>query len=260
MPNYKPKTSHSEAPLQILNNSTDTGYAVKLPNKSAVKSSSWNAVLVTHTGDELFMWIEDVVIDFSLSGSTGQSRFRKQFYPKAFNQPVAKVSGTMPNQSEYNRLAAFIRESHYDALSAGNQKTIKLMIRGMKKDAKRNIKGGHKPMVFEGYIKSIPAGSIKFEFAPKFQFEFVIAQSNGQIGIYKDDLVLGSTILSWMDAFKKDHWGAMSGTELDYQQWLDSNSNSNGPGATSDVGNILSTDQKFGIGLSSNLNDIFNIK
>ena len=221
--NYKPTTNNREAPLQILNNSTKTGYYTTLPKKSADKSQTWNAVLITTDNQELKLWIEDMVLNFSMSGTSGQSRYRRQFYPKAFNQPTMVVKGKMPNQYEYNRLAGFVRESHFDALNQTNRKTfadgtqaqfdkktLTLYIKnaGDNTPPKRNLKGGHLVMAFEGYIKNIQAGAKKFQFAPDFQFEFVIAGSKdtGAIGIYKDDIVQGSKIMSWMDVFKQNHF------------------------------------------------------
>lgn len=223
--NYEPITNHQESPLEILNNPLDTGYGVKTKHTTASESSTWNGVLITNTNVELRLWIEEAQMDFSMSGSAGQSRYRNQFYPKAFNQPVMKVRGRMPNQYEYNKLASFIRESHYDALNQTNRdiganvianptydkKTIKFFIKnagGENNQPKRNLKGGHLAMGYQGYIKSIAAGATKFQFAPEFEFEFVIASSidTGEVGIYRDDLTQGSRIMSWMQIFNVSHF------------------------------------------------------
>lgn len=221
--NYEPSTSNTEAPLEILNNPLDTGYFVTKPNRSAQNSQTWNGILITTDQQEFKLWIEDLVLNFSMSGSYGQSRYRKQFYPKAFNQPMMRVRGTMPNQYEYNKLAAFIREGHFDALNQTNRKTVegnsvpkfdkktltfRIKDAGDKTPPKRNLKGGHLPLAFEGYIKNIRAGAKKFEFAPSFEFEFVVAGSKdtGSVGIYQDDVVQGNRILSWLDVFKQNHF------------------------------------------------------
>jgi len=231
--NYEPSTGHQELPLQILNNPIDTGYAVKTKHKGANDSKTWSGMLITNNNNVLKLWIEDVVMDFSMSGSAGQSRYRKQFYPKAFNQPTMKVSGRMPNQFEYNKLASFIRESHFDALNQVNRNigevfadnkydtnTIRFFIKGTSSGTqtqpKRNLKGNHLPLGFRGYIKNIAAGATKFEFAPQFKFDFVIASSvdTGQVGIYSDTLDLGTQIMSWMDLFKKYHFSWKAGQPM----------------------------------------------
>ena len=225
--------------LKILHNSSETGYAVKLPNKRAGEGShksDWNAALVAPFGTELKMWVSDVQMDFSMTGSTGQSRYRKQYYPKSFNQPTIIVKGQMPNQFEYNRLAAFVRECHLEALTKNRflyskhrtdpRKAIKtsntvlqvvtLLIKsspprmGPLNKTRRNVKGAHRAMILNGYIKNIAAGAAKFSFAPEFQFEFVIASSyldKNTTGIYDDVLVDGSQLENWNDQLKKYNYG-----------------------------------------------------
>ena len=225
--------------LKILHNSAEAGYAVKLPNKRAGEGShknNWNAALVAPFGTQLKMWVSDIQMDFSMTGSTGQSRYRKQYYPKSFNQPTIMVKGQMPNQFEYNRLAAFVRECHLEALTKNRflyskhrtdpRKAIKtsntvlqvvtLLIKpspsrmGALNKTRRNVKGAHRAMILNGYIKNIAAGATKFNFAPEFQFEFVVASSylnKNTTGIYDDVLVDGSKLESWNDQLKKYGYG-----------------------------------------------------
>lgn len=229
--------------LSILQNRSDTGYAVSIPNvvpgeqkgnpKYPGSGKNWNGVLIAPFGAFIKLWITEINIDFAVSGVTGQSRYRRQFFPRGFNQPVVTVSGQMPNQKEYNRLASFIRECHFEAVT-GNQdlydakanqsksakrnssaslQTISLMIKdaGPKGDRHRtrNTKGRHLPMLLEGYIKNINAGGEKFNFAPDFKFEFLPAASklNGNIGIYEDTLDNGSDLLSFSTIFRKYGFG-----------------------------------------------------
>lgn len=218
-------------PNQILNNPLDTGYGVKTPHKSADKSNTWNVAIANHKGGSIKLWAEQVTMDFSMSGSTGQSRFRKQFYPHSMNEPKITVMGKMPNQYEYNRLAAFIRLSHTDALnnvhrkaydgSAGKRPpTIRMFIRGSSlKTARPIVKGGHKMHSFEGFIASIAAGATKFRFAPDFQFEFIPLASKltGSTGLYDDQLLTkGIQIMSYMEMFNKNKkiWGVQDASDF----------------------------------------------
>jgi hypothetical protein len=227
---YKDKKSYPVGPNSILNNPIDTGYGVTTPNISADKSSSWNVLLETNEGVYIKLWAEDIQMDFAMAGSTGQSRFRNQFYPKSFNQPKLQVSGRMPNQYEYNRLANFVRENHMQVLSGVEVKApigqqtvqapvIKLFIRGNSLKTYKNVKGGHKAHSFEGYISNIQAGAIKFNFAPEFKFEFIPLKSkfNGQYGLYDDQLLTkGIQILSYMDLFNKNKkaWGVQEADDF----------------------------------------------
>jgi hypothetical protein len=233
---YKQRDKYGSKELKILENKSSAGGdMVNLPKRSADTSETWNAVLVAPFGAYLKLWATEIKMDFSLSGTVGQSRYRRQFFPRSFNQPVVTVSGRMPNQKEYNRLAAFVRECHFEAVT-GNQdlydnkerfdaksskkikkgrknssaslQTITLMIKDAgalnRKGAPRNTKGGHKPIILDGYILNISAGAVKFDFAPDFQFEFLPAQSrmNANVGIYEDQMDYGSDLASWMDIFK----------------------------------------------------------
>lgn len=226
---YKQSELYASKELKILNNSSSKGYAVNIPKASPDTSKSWNAALLAPFGAYVKLWVTEIEMNFSLHGVTAQSRYRKQFFPRSFNQPTISVSGTMPNQKEYNRLAAFIRECHFEAVT-GNQnlydlkdqqtakqkrgssaslQTVTLLVKNAgpegDKNIPRNIKGRHKALQFDGYIKLIKAGATQFNFAPDFNFQFIPASSQltGSIGIYEDMMDEGSEILAWMDIFKK---------------------------------------------------------
>lgn len=247
---YEHKSGYTENVLQILNNSSEAGYAVSIPNKSADKSNTWNAALLDNASRAYKMWVYEIQMDFGLSGITGQSRHRRQFFPVSFNQTAVSVRGQMPNQKEYNKLAAFVRESHAIALetnhmiyqrngdkqyraSSAQPELLKLYINpyrskagevgldqknqnpsgAFKKGRKRkNIKGHHKQLVFEGYIKNISAGALKFNFAPEFQFDFIVAQAylGNNVGIYDDTLDTGSQLMDWTSQLNTYGFGQQS--------------------------------------------------
>jgi hypothetical protein len=69
-------------------------------------------------------------------------------------------------------------------------------------------------MKLEGYIKTIAAGAVKFNFAPAYQIEFIVAASDGAVGIYEDKLSAGSALVDWATLFKEDHDGAQSGNQI----------------------------------------------
>jgi hypothetical protein len=249
---YKPSRGYTDPELQILNNSSETGYAVGIPNKTAENTNTWNAVLMDYQGRRLKMWVYEIAIDFGMSGTSSQSRYRRQFFPRSFNQTNVSVIGQMPNQKEYNKLAAFVRESHSTALNSnhsaiyqtdasGNQSSaaapspqlLKLIINpygpkgssldktlpneaGSAKKFKetkgpKNIKGTHNRMVFDGYIKNIASGAEKFNFAPEFRFDFVVAQAylNGNTGLYDDALNAGSQLSSISSLIKNTGFNGM---------------------------------------------------
>lgn len=208
----------------------DTGYAVNYPDISANDFNNWNVRLIKPNKKYLNLWVENAQIDFSMSGSTGQSRWRREFYPHSFNEPTLILTGYAPNQREYNKIAAFVRESHSEALNVGRlakvntsektkgdkeTPTVTLLMKSSNQDYKpRGQKGGRRGMKLEGYIASIAAGAQKFQQAPKFEIAFIVAASDGAVGIYNDTLTTGSKITDWMTLFKEDHFGAQSGTDI----------------------------------------------
>lgn len=236
---YKQQKGYVQNELQVLNNSSETGYGVALPKVSAENSSTWNAALLDNASRAFKMWVHEISMDFGLSGITGQSRHRRQFFPTSFNQTSVSVQGQMPNQMEYNKLAAFVRESHAIALrpnlatyqmsknsqdknqrrvSSTQPELLKLYINpyepkkkgnalkqdgqsptGAFKNKHKNIKGHHKQLIFEGYIKNITSGAERFNFVPQFKFDFIVAQAylGNNNGIYDDTLDAGSQLMDW---------------------------------------------------------------
>jgi len=212
----------------------DTGYAVNIPNVDPNERNNWTVQLIKPNRKYLNLWVEEMSIDFSISGSTGQSRWKREFFPRSFNQPTLMMTGFMPNPREYNKLAAFVRESHSEALninrnysetSGGNTNTYKnssiplptvtLLTNPRKTFGRsRNQKGGRRGMKLEGYIGSINAGAERHQQAPQFQIEFIIASSDGSVGIYDDRLDAGSKITDWMRLFQKDFLGAQRGDQI----------------------------------------------
>lgn len=227
MTNIKYTTKDSALLNRQVGPRIDTGYAVSSPNASANDKTNWNVQLIKLNKKYLNLWVDSAGIDFSLSGNTGQSRYKREFYPHSFNEPTLVMRGRMPNQREYNKLAAFVRESHSEALNVNrnyNEKsggtkpypTVTLIMKSnvQQKGQPRNQKGGHMGMKLEGYIKSIAAGNQKFDFAPEFEIQFIVAASDGTVGIYEDTLDAGSQTISWMTLFKEHHFGALNGGQI----------------------------------------------
>lgn len=187
------------------------------------KLEKTNARFINVLGEYIDFYVEDIQADFSVAGSTGQSRTLRQFFPHNMVQPSIVVSGTQPNSHQYNRLGAFIRVSQYLALAGLRLRddntpvrnatadgrnfiiqTVRLLISNGTKDvvvpSGRTIKGVHRPWRLEGYVKSMQAGAERFQQAPAYAFEFIIAES--QSGIWQDHAVIGDQIRSWMQIFQ----------------------------------------------------------
>lgn len=213
----------------------DKGYTVRTPDIEPGKgrhTDTWNARVTNPAGWQVAMWIWEVEASFRLNGETVQSNQKQQFFPRNMVQPTITLRGTVPNNYQYNRLALFVRDSHYFALNAnyiarmealaGKNLSVShsvsgtanpltsLEIRRGTAPTGRNVKGPNGGMQLQGLIKSFKAGATRHEYAKDFEMEFVIAAStkNGEVGIYSDVLAPGTQILSWMEIFKKYNFQA----------------------------------------------------
>lgn len=212
-----------------LDNRLDRGYGVATPDIDPA-SRQWNGRLIDMRGQRIHFWIEDIEASFAMGGTTAQSRTLRQFFPHNMVQPSVTVRGRAPNSFQYNRLASFVRRAQSDVVSAKElgRNGINLRTRGLQGGGDsvvstveltvragitskypfsgRTVKGRHKAWKLEGYIKSMPAGGQRFNQAPAFQFEFLIAESelsqSANIGIWSDTAVQGNQILPWITIFK----------------------------------------------------------
>lgn len=136
------------------------------------------------TNKRLLLWVYDFTSDFSATGTEAQSRTRKEFYPRFFTQPRYVIKGQTPNQYEWQRLGEFIRQGMLmqvmsSAVQSNPQfEAFVLRIEGRGYATKnRNTKGGHAGWTLEGYIEEAPAGGERFEFAPEYEFTFILANA-----------------------------------------------------------------------------------
>lgn len=63
------------------------------------------------------LFITAINIDTSLGGSTAQSQFVQDFYPRNFVQPVVNVYGISLDQEDYGTMCEFVHQCQYDALN-----------------------------------------------------------------------------------------------------------------------------------------------
>lgn len=229
MTNYREydHTQYGSGKIYPLQNSVKRGYGVSDPDVNPAEHDS-NGRFVNQKNEKIDFWIEEISTSFGMSGTTAQSRTLRQFMPHSITQPSIQVVGRAPNSFQYNRLASFVRASHWNALHTGQLArdgfvrheniggrtvtvpTIRLVIRnGSTKAFPYNghtVKGVHVPWALEGYVKSMKAGAKRFDQAPQFVFEFFIAESlvSQNLGLWKDVRVFGSQIKPWLDWIKKD--------------------------------------------------------
>ena len=145
--------------------------------------------------DYISLYVENIGMDFQLSGSYAQSMLVRQFFTRNFVQPSIIVQGTMSNSFQYQRLAEFVRASHFSCLFPANANlnaadmfvglSIPHKTYGPITDDKGNKYGlpyrSHLGHHYRGYITNITRGAEKFKNAPEYTFEFVVAYAYGDL-------------------------------------------------------------------------------
>lgn len=193
-------------------------------------ANGWNGSLTNQKGEIIRFWVTDVIADFGITGSTAQSRRKRQFFPHHMNQPKVVVKGITASSAEYNQLAKFIRVAQVYALSERSfaqngtitnkivtrspgqpsqtffDPTIKLYVKGGGTDTTRNHKGSHPDWILEGFIKNIQAGAERHVYAQEFQFEFISLTAFGG-AMWSDTIANYRQIASWMQIFKDRNKG-----------------------------------------------------
>lgn len=161
-------------------------------------------------GQTIALWLTDITADFTLSGTQAQSRMLREFFPHSFNDITLQLTGNVASTQEYNRLALFVREHHWDALRAINSggtatQTIDFHLYstyagGRTPYSGRTVKGPHRPWAVSGYISSIAAGAVRHEIGPQFSIAFIVATSqlSGNTGIWSDTLASGSSLKTFL--------------------------------------------------------------
>lgn len=195
----------------FLNNPIDQGaIATQFDNRVADEVSGTIKLINRLNGDYLYVWVEEMGADFSLTGVTAQSRTYRQFYPRSFNQPHFSITGRASNDKRLNELSEFVRESQVAALHyAQAPLSLQMPYRGLRDvpadhiDYKR-----HAGWALDGYVPKVRSGAERFNPAPEFSFDFIISfgqgDESGQVGLFQDGKVksAGRRIMSWMDIIK----------------------------------------------------------
>lgn len=222
-----------------LENPIDKGYGVRAPETRY--PGTGNGRFVNQTNEKLDFWIEEIEANFGMTGQKAQSRNVREFMPHNVNQPSITVTGRTTNSFQYQRIASFVRVSHYNSLNMGNlgeevrtvvvgegeeqtrikAQTVRLYVRAQPQGfpepwSGRHSKGAHSAWMLEGYIKNFKAGAERFEVAPQFTFEFMVASSattetagGKSIGIWEDIQVIGNELrpwISWINATGKNNF------------------------------------------------------
>lgn len=176
---------------------TDDGYAIRAVRISEARREAAlaraNGILCDGETKVRF-FVTNVVLDVGLSGNTSQARYTRDFYAHNIMLPALKVSAIVLDQGDYGVITEFIHQAQRKSVGNGAYNRTQLEIlegwaipherKGTLASERPNTHGSHKRTCAQGLIKSIKRKYTQAEFAPKFTFEFTVAQAFE--GIYED--------------------------------------------------------------------------
>jgi hypothetical protein len=174
------------------------------PDENGQGRNKSNAYLENWRGQRIYMWLNEITSNFSMAGSTAQSKRKREFYAHNFVQPAIGLAGQTPNTYQFNRLSEFIRESHLDAMNDGDKLLLlRVIARGedFPEGARANIRGKRQHIAVDGYINTADRGAERFVNAPDFNLEFTVSRVHKLLGI-QDDPVFRVQFTSIMDLIK----------------------------------------------------------
>ena len=141
------------------------------------------------------LFIREYRVSFVLQGSTGQAQLQRDFYPRNFQQASFVISGESPNQNYYNLLGEFVHYGQRKAVTTGKPMALEVHTSGTP-----SVRGADQGFLAEGYIDQMERGAAFGEFAPDYDFNFIV--SNMLEGLYDEDPVKIRKLKSWAEIMK----------------------------------------------------------
>jgi hypothetical protein len=119
-----------------------------------------------------------------LSGSPYQSQYYQHFYGRSYAPGPVGISGRVPTQAHYNRLAEFIRTHQ---LLLINQPGASNIINPNPSDPYNlpflTLAVPSEGLNLEGYITGFTGGAKRFNPAPPFTFDFIAINDTHSVGV-----------------------------------------------------------------------------
>ena len=170
------------------------GYMLRSPTPIYAKANGW----MSFDGQGVPLWIYEYETGFTLAGSTAQSQMVRTMFPRNFQQPQYAIRCQAPNQHEYGRVAEFVRYLQRKAISTGRPGLLQVNGGGI--PVRSGTRGVSKGFMAEGWVEQIERGGQFGEFAPQFEFNFVISRMLS--GLYTDTPVTMRQLKSWAEILK----------------------------------------------------------
>jgi hypothetical protein len=169
------------------------------------------------------MFVTGTEIDIALAGTTAQSQMTRDFYPHNFTLPSFNVSGQAIDNADYSTLCEFIHQAQRKPFAIGWEGLTQLNISGgvpyhgnrttglsVSKSPgaggpsstdgtfyNQTIRGGHRPITCKGIVTAIQRTHSAFDFAPTYQFGFVVLAMMGN-SIYSEPIDVSVPATTWV--------------------------------------------------------------
>lgn len=194
-----------------------------------------NATLNDGDGYQMSIFVTDVNLDTAVAGSTAQSQMVRDFYPHNLVQGPITLTGWSLDQTDYGLLCEFIHNCQHKAITSNSGDWPKFMTQlevygrsqGRGVDGTRSsgpkvslshpmpgrpsdppsarkgkyfnqiIRGSHQPILAKGYVQNMPRIHRQFEYAVRWQMDFVIAVMLD--GPYTDQIIGSQIMKTWRD-------------------------------------------------------------
>lgn len=173
---------------------TSKGYDIeavrRTPERTEEILASCNGVLSTEERRVRF-FVNAIVVSTGMGNKRAQGRRIQDLYPRSFKMPTYLIQAQSLTQEDYGLLCEFVHLEQQDAVGSG--KTLQLWVRegvpfvGLVPELYHaGIAGYHRPIEAEGFVLHMPRKHRRFEYTPKFEFEFSVVYSHA--GIFQSAL------------------------------------------------------------------------
>lgn len=147
---------------------------------------------LSNSRERVIFFVTDVKLDLSLTGTTGQGRRTRDFYPHNVLMPGYTVTAMCLDQQDYGNVVEFIHKTQQEAVGnarAGNLIQLDIAEGGFNittpnGESVSHMRGRHKAVCAQGVIMQIKRKHKQFEYAPKFEMQVIVAHEF--TGIYKE--------------------------------------------------------------------------
>lgn len=146
-----------------------------------------------------YLYVDSLEGQLTVSGSTAQTAASRTWYPRNFVQGEWTVTGTMPNQHEYDKLVEFVEHCHQTAIDGrdSNYHPVYFCLMhpfqasGPERSQLYHLRAQYVGVVVLG----ITAGHERFKHAPTFTLQLkiiedLLVQENKVINSYEFDRLL----------------------------------------------------------------------